>query len=170
MFHSIGTPSGKLAVMNTWKASMAPKIANVPGPPSVTSSATGMPASTTAPACAITMASRDGCMSSGNDLNMARRTAGKKCVSGLVACITDTTSGKCGVSLDTAAQNQMAIQVHFMPATQSSANSRQTAAVRKCSARADRKMVVSTTPHTSSSTTSGTMCTAVSVSAGATRA
>jgi hypothetical protein len=91
-------------------------------------------------------------------------------VKGLFDVITQTVAGKWSLSLEMPAQNQSAACTALEPAIQPSPPARTMTmrVVKKCSARAARKIVLSAIPQAATSATTGTMC--VMATAGATSA
>src|SRR6185369_7592096 len=113
MFHSIGMPLGLLAPMKPWKPVIITRPATVVHPPSLESRTTGIMYSTKVPACAIVSARRDGRRSSGYAAKSRfLRFAGAK---GPLFTMNMMTDGKWWLSLEVAAQNQIAHHTTLQP-------------------------------------------------------
>jgi hypothetical protein len=117
MFHSIGTPSGTLLVMNVWSTSMSARPTISDAPPGDTSRISGTASSSAVPAWLIATASRDGRRSSGNRRYIRRRSQVSRST-GLLLTITHTTVGKWWLSLENPAQNHSASWTALAPAIQ----------------------------------------------------
>lgn len=79
-------------------------------------------------------------------------------VSGPLLVITATTVGKWWLSFETPAKNHSASCTAFAPAIHSVAKAKHTTVTQKCSARAARKTVLSSTPSSGTSTAMGPKC------------
>src|SRR5688572_9213375 len=130
MFHSIGIPLGLFSAMKPWKQTMTTSISAVSvGLPAVASSTNGIMYSVRVPECAISAAIREGRRSSGYDTN--RRFFSHVGKNGPLFIITMITDGKCELSFEVAAQNQIEHHTTLQAESQSAfacATTRQTSA------------------------------------------
>jgi hypothetical protein len=115
-FHSSGTPIGKLVRIVRWNPIITSAATVVTHPPPLSSRTIGATSSTTVPVWASTAAGRPGRRSSGASrhrwaLSRVERSTG------LLAIMAATTNGKCRLSFDTAAPNQMITITNFAAVT-----------------------------------------------------
>src|SRR5271154_2843217 len=105
-FHSSGTASGNVEVMWMWKMTMPTTAIVHSVPPRENSSTSGSVNSITVPRCASKDAPREGRGPSG-ERGHTRRLNALNRFQGVFEIITETTNGKCLLSLEVAAPSQM---------------------------------------------------------------